>query len=817
MSSDHTTSKEFVLPQGTVILSTSDLEGNILHYNAGFRDASGYTDAELKGKPHSMLRHPDMPKEAFQDLWDTLKAGRAWFGIVKNRRKDGEHYWVAANAAPIQDGDQITGYVSVRYPASREQINFAEKLYADIRTGSQPMPWTKLKKTHHPVALGAAALAILSPLAFMGFDLTTPVQMLLSGIISTAGVGFLLHKIINANQLSPAIQKGINDIANQRLYAPIADNTEMGFVFNYLRARVAEGMAKNYDALRDAQIMMTAMDSASTNIMITDIYFNIINVNNNLKEMFKLKESKIKEILPHFSANQVLGNNMDMFHKHPERQRKMLQHIDEPFHAEIKMADMVLHLTVTPIVKEGLKIGYVVEWLDRTIEATVVTELAQVFDGMMKGDFSRHIEADADGIYLQIKRDVNDSVIVIKQLFEQLEMAMQDLSKAKVLAEQASNAKSQFIHNMTHELRTPLNAIIGFIQLMRMESDLSDTQINYLGQTMTASKHLLEIVNQVLDMSKIEAGALTVESILFKWKTVVEETVDMVMPNASSKGIKLVTNLAEDMPEQISGDPTRLRQILSNLLNNGIKFTEHGSIMLNIRQHDQHLHFEVIDTGVGMSEESQQKLYQLFSQTDESVSRQYGGVGLGLVLSKGLIEQMGGSIQITSKLGMGTKVAFTIPLTKIDSNTDTADEFTPQLDFSPELLKDKNILLVEDNKVNQLIANELLKQIGIHADIANHGQEAMDMRQSKLYDLILLDVQMPIKDGYTTIIEIRSEEQQTGKHQIVVGLSANGLQQDIDKAKSLGMDDYLTKPIDFELFKDRLAYWLLGAGSKRAK
>lgn len=809
-------SKEFVLPSGVVILSTSDLAGNILTYNAGFRDASGYTDTELKGKPHNLLRHPDMPKEAFQDLWNTLKAGNTWFGVVKNLRKDGDFYWVAANVAPIRDSGKITGYVSVRYPATREQITNSEQLYTDIRAGRKPMPWTKLEKETHYLPLSLAIGAVLSPLLSLGMSITSPTALVATGVASLSGIAYLLRKIQQAQKLSPTLQKGINDIANHRLHLPIAENTEIGCTLNYLRARVAEQMAKDYDALREAQIMLTAMDSASTNIMITDVYFNIINVNKNLRTLFTSKEEKIRKTLPHFIADQVLGSNMDIFHKHPEHQRKILQNITEPLHAEVNMADMVLHLTVTPIVKESLKIGYVVEWVDRTIEATVVTELAQVFNGMMKGDFSRNIEADADGIYLQIKRDVNDSLVVVKQLFEQLEQAMQELSTAKILAEQASDAKSQFIHNMTHELRTPLNAIIGFIQLLQRETGLTDKHFEYLHQSMTASKHLLEIVNQVLDMSKLEAGVLTLEQESYHWRKSLEDAIDMVRGQAEEKALKLVINISEQLPEYLIGDVVRLRQVLVNLLNNAIKFTNHGSILLNVDEEHRFLRFEIIDTGIGMSEETQQKLYQLFSQANETSSRQHGGIGLGLVFSKSIIEQMGGSIHITSKLGMGTKVSFTHPIADTASRYDS-DELSKWITALPEKLNHKNILLVEDNKVNQIITLEFLKQMGTTADVANHGQEAMEMRQTKHYDLIILDVQMPIKDGYETIIDIREEEKVTGKHQIVVGLSANGLQQDIDKAKRLGMDDYLTKPVEFDAFQERLAYWLVGAGSKDAR
>ncbi len=809
-------SKEFVLPSGVVILSTSDLAGNILTYNAGFRDASGYTDTELKGKPHNLLRHPDMPKEAFQDLWNTLTAGNTWFGIVKNLRKDGDYYWVAANIAPIRDDGQITGYVSVRYPATREQIANSEQLYSDIRAGRKPMPWTKLEKETQYLPLSLAIGAVLSPMVALGMEATSGIALLAVGVASLSGVAYLLKKIQQAHKLSPTLQKGINDIANHRLHLPIAENTEMGCTLNYLRARVAEQMANDYDALRQAQIMLTAMDSASTNIMITDVYFNIINVNKNLRELFASKEDKIRDTLPNFVADQVLGSNMDIFHKHPERQRAVLQNITEPLHAEVNMADMVLHLTVTPIIKESLKIGYVVEWVDRTIEATVVTELAQVFDGMMKGDFSRNIEADADGIYLQIKRDVNDSLVVIKQLFEQLEQAMQELSRAKILAEQASEAKSQFIHNMTHELRTPLNAIIGFIQLLQRETGLTNKHLDYLHQAMTASKHLLEIVNQVLDMSRLEVGVLTLEHEQYHWRKALEDALDMVRVQAEEKSLKFVINIDEKLPEYLVGDVVRLRQVLVNLLNNAIKFTEHGSILLNVQADDRFLQFEIIDTGIGMSEETQKKLYQLFSQANETSSRQHGGIGLGLVFSKSIIEQMGGSIHITSKLGMGTKVNFTHPLHEMTSYHNS-DELSKWIAALPEHLDQKNILLVEDNKINQIITLEFLRQMGTSADIANHGQEAIEMRQQKHYDLIILDVQMPIKDGYETIIDIREEEKRTGKHQIVVGLSANGLQQDIDKAKRLGMDDYLTKPVDFEPFQEKLAYWLVGAGSKKAK
>ncbi len=467
-----------------------------------------------------------------------------------------------------------------------------------------------------------------------------------------------------------------------------------------------------------------------------------------------------------------------------------------------------------------------------------------VMSSLNSGDMRYRVQVPANGAFLVMKNNINLAI-------DELEVTMKALENAKDAAEQASRAKSQFVHNMTHELRTPLNAILGFTQLLSMDDQLKQHNRDSLMQIEVAANHLLGIVNQVLDMSQIETGKFAISHHAFDLREVISSSLEMVNDFAQQRGLSLTSEIAESVPtEWMMGDAMRLREVIINLLTNAIKFTDVGRVCLRIWREADRLYIEVQDTGIGIADDHIHKLFKAFSQADEGVSRQFGGTGLGLVLSKELVEQMGGEIQLTSALGMGTRVMFYIHLelassqhlstpnacmlndapqptlavaaqvsvsqTESQQPTPARSENTSASELPHPLLAAKRVLLVEDNKINQIVAVKLLEKLGIKPDVANHGQEAMDMRQHCCYDLILLDIQMPIKDGYTTITEIREEELQTGKHQLVVGLSANGLQQDVDKAMSLGMDDYLTKPIDFPLFQARVCYWLLGEGAAQS-
>jgi methyl-accepting chemotaxis protein len=451
------TNKEFVLPSNTVILSTSDLQGNILTYNQGFKDASGYSDEELKGKPHSMLRHPDMPKDAFKDLWDTIEAGRAWFGIVKNKRKNGDHYWVAANASPITDDQgKITGYVSVRYPASREQVAFAEQLYASVRAGSAKVPRTQIKDTRlRNKVLGiVAVLASLLPFAvfFAGIEVSYARETLLM-LFSISAVGFLAYSNYRATEVSKTLQDAVGKLARGEYREPISDHSYWGFALNQIRVRVGESAANNYDTEQANAIMLAAIDTATTSLMVVDRNFTITKINRSLHRMFSELETQLQTELPQFSVASVVGSNMDIFHKDPSHQRKMLEKLTDRYEAHIIVAGLHLALTVQPIRTADTIVGYAVEWLDRTVEETVVVELSNVFEGMKMGVFNGRITSPTHGVYDRIKENVNESMAVIQHALD----SINGVIEAQAIGDFTKSLPSGTFKGQMHALKNAIN------------------------------------------------------------------------------------------------------------------------------------------------------------------------------------------------------------------------------------------------------------------------------------------------------------------------------------------------------------------------
>jgi len=443
--------QEYHLSADTVILSTADLQGNIVDYNAGFRDASGYTDSELKNKPHSILRHPDMPKEAFIDFWQTIQTGRPWFGVVKNQRKNGDYYWVAANASPIIDNGRTTGYLSVRYPATREQITAAERLYADVRMGRTAFPYTRLTSNNRSLAISvsAALFAFSVPIALGNLPL---VDILISGSVGLLSIGYMAYQLHLSNRIQPVLQKGIESLANGRLKAKIEDNTHWGFALNMIRSCVAEADAKNYDAMRVTQVMATALDAATTNIMIADANFNITSMNKSLRKMFTRNEVKLKSALPRFSVNGLVGANMDIFHKDPSHQRMMVEKLTSAFQTDLSIAGLTIRLTVTPINLNNIRLGYVVEWLDRTVEAAIVDDIASVVEGMKDGQFNRRIRAEAEGSFLTIKQDINEAMDIISSAINGITHIVSAQANGDLTKECTANFTGQL-----YELQTAIN------------------------------------------------------------------------------------------------------------------------------------------------------------------------------------------------------------------------------------------------------------------------------------------------------------------------------------------------------------------------
>lgn len=379
-----------------------------------------------------------------------------------------------------------------------------------------------------------------------------------------------------------------------------------------------------------------------------------------------------------------------------------------------------------------------------------------------------------------------------------VEKRTKELQEEKENAQEATKSKSRFLANMSHEIRTPINGIIG-INYLLLKTDPSDTQRELLEKLDSSANSLLGVINEILDFSKIEAGKLTLEKSDFSLEETINKVISPLQIIANVKHLNIDVEFNDTRHKHFLGDAMRLSQILTNLIGNAVKFTDKGGISLNIKKVGySRYRFEVKDSGIGLSESEQTKLFKVFSQSDESTTRKYGGTGLGLAISKELAELMNGDIWVESQKGIGSTFIFEIDLEEVEpKEDDTSKEAVCDI---KENLRIKSILIVEDNLTNQLVLHGLLEDNVEKMDIANNGKEALDMFEREKYQLILMDIQMPVMDGYAAAKAIREKDSDIP----IIALSANALKEEIQKTKDAGMNEHLLKPIDIKIFFETL-------------
>lgn len=383
--------------------------------------------------------------------------------------------------------------------------------------------------------------------------------------------------------------------------------------------------------------------------------------------------------------------------------------------------------------------------------------------------------------------------------------AEEELCRAKAAAEAATRAKSQFLSNMSHELRTPMTGVLGMIELT-LGTSLDDNQRNYLGIAQSSAHSLLRILNDILDLSKIEAGKVSISNEPFALSVCLAGATDLLIPEAGRKGVQLDLVLTKNLPEIVIGDQFRLKQVLINLIGNAVKFTEAGAVVVRVEAGNttiagqREFTISVTDSGIGIPQEKHHLLFDDFSQIDDSHNRRFGGTGLGLVISKKLVELMGGTISFTSEAGVGSTFAFTLPLGVVETEKSAPAVIVPRVPetTTPAAQKEKpRLLIAEDDAIIRELLKGMFRSTQYEIDFVEDGQQAVEMWEKGGYDLVLMDVQMPRLNGFDATRVIREQEQERGGHIPIVALTAHAFEEDVERCLAAGMDDYLSKPIDF--------------------
>ena len=402
----------------------------------------------------------------------------------------------------------------------------------------------------------------------------------------------------------------------------------------------------------------------------------------------------------------------------------------------------------------------------------------------------------------------------LKILAAELKTKTEDLDDALTAARSSESLKSRLIATMSHEIRTPINGMLGIMDKM-LQTDLDMQQKEFVEIALSSTESLLSILNDTLDFSKLEAGKMSLEKIKFTPQKTIDQVLKLFDETASAKGITLNSSIDRGVPEQLYGDPVRLKQILINLINNAIKFTDDGEIMAKIsvkNEGNNHIKllFKIIDSGIGMTLEQQENIFDEYSQAEKSTSRTHGGTGLGLSICQKLANIMGGEIGVTSKFQKGSTFWFTADFSRNGDNDSSEATSNPPTDSLINYRSRSPIALIaEDSEVNQMIISSYLQKHGITSHIANNGENAITQFTNHQYDLVFMDCQMPVLDGYQATRIIRGNENNSNKNRTpIIAMTGNALSGDREKCLDSGMDDYLTKPIKKEILAELLEKWL---------
>jgi PAS domain S-box-containing protein len=753
------------MSEGVVLIRAED--SVIAYANVSYAEMFGYEVDELIGRSMRELRAPD-PAAAgsFDEMRNALLASGTWRGEIQGLRKDGTALWCAVNVATLDHPTFGAGWIAVNTDiTARRQAQDAQAHLASIVQASRE--------------------AILAKT--------------LAGVVTSWNPGAeALFGYSEAEMVGRAI-----DV----LIPPEGRDEEEHF-----RQQVARGVpVEQFETVRIRKDG-TAVSVAITLSPLTDADGTISGIGTICRDVTERDRAEAKfHGLLESAPDAILVMGPDGLIRLVNRQTEVLFGYERADLVGQPVECLLPDLLAADDPQQ--RAGFFANPSVRTMGANLELAARRKDGSEFPVDISLAPLETEEGLLVSAAvRDVTARKRAETALLEREEQ----LAAARDVALEASRLKSDFLANMSHEIRTPMNAVIGLTGLL-LDTPLTEVQTEYASAVRSAGEALLEIINDILDFSKIEAGKLRLEVMDFGLRAALDEVADLLGARAREKGLEISVQVDPDAPSFVRGDPGRLRQVLTNLVGNAIKFSDHGQIVVRATssgttREATTFRFEVSDTGMGISPEGQRQLFQAFAQVDSSATRRHGGTGLGLAISKQLVEMMGGQIGLTSSLGSGSTFWFSLDLPAANASG-LPDSARADLSGLPVFNGGQvpgagaRLLVAEDNPVNQLVATRMLEKLGYRADVAANGAEAVEALTRIDYAAVLMDCQMPELDGFEATREIRRRQILPWRTP-VIAMTASATQSDRDRCFDADMDDYISKPVRLAELAAVLARWV---------
>lgn len=732
------------IEESPCIILITDQHGVIQYVNPSFTKITGYTSKQAIGKTPSILGSGVYPPEFHKNIWDTILSGEVWKGEIVNKNSSGELQWQYVKIAPIKDAEgNITNYLGIQEDISRQRYNELQVRIFQQAVEKSPVSII-VTDADGKITYVNPYFTELTEYAFEEVVGKNP--NMLKGDRHNHEYYKCLWETISRGEIWKGdlcnVTKSGKEFWEHGIITPISSQGDKIDYYVAVKSDITDAR-KAEEALRDSEYRVkTILASMEQGFWMVDNNWQIIQVNLALCDMLGVSEKEL--------VGKTIYNFLDY-----EYQKQIKAHINSWNPHSRSSFEMAL---LRP---------------DRSLMPCLISP-TPLFD--------------------QQNRQIG-TFAMITDFTKRKEMERQ-IIEARDKAENASRVKSEFLSNMSHELKTPMHSILGFLELTLDDDQISLTQRNRISIAHSAATSLLSLLNDILDLSKIEQKQLLIEVTPFEIRKLIKEKLRPLAKKAQEKGLDLHYEVAPDLAKRYLGDPIRIGQILDNLVINAIKFTQNGTIRIKVEKYDREdtILFSISDTGIGIPHKHIDAVFEPFSQADTSATRSFGGTGVGAAISKQLVEMMGGKIWFASREQDGSVFYFTIKMVQISDLDENKDQKKMISEKKPSGL---NILMADDLEENLLITELFLKKHSHRVTGVKNGLDAVREFQNGNFDVILMDVNMPEMDGIEATIRIRELEQGTGKAIPIIAITASAMDQEVDNYKRIGMNECISKPINF--------------------